>query len=187
MPRCATLPRLLILSLALFGLPALGCSGGTTETGNETETGGGGSDGGSGGDEHAGHDHAGHDHHAHGDTGPHDGHILETSDAHFHAEWTHTDEGKITVYILNSSAEADHPIEAESVEIEATVAGGEAKTYTLNAVGETPTAAFEVTDAALLAVLKVAGHEGATATLKFSAEGKDVTAEIKHEEHDHAH
>ena len=168
-----------LLSCLVF-LTAIGCSGGSTEP----------TSGKSNGTAKPADDHSGHDHsaHGHGDTGPHDGHIHDTSDAHFHAEWTHTEDGRVTVYILDSSATADHPIEAKSVIIETAIEGGAVTPYELKSVGDGETSvAFEITDLALLAVLKVASDEGATATLKFSAEGKDVTAMIKHDDHGHSH
>lgn len=129
-----------------------------------------------GGDPHAGHNHPPH--------GPHGGHILETSDDHFHAEWTHGDEGLVTIFILDSSAENDHPIEADTVLIETAIDGGDTKEYKLLSVGEgDESAEFSVTSPALMAALKIASEEGATATLKFNAEGKDVTGKIIHSAH----
>ncbi len=161
---------LLLTLISLGGWTSSGCSGGDeTPPANASSA-----TGGDAADPHAGHDHAA--------AGPHDGHVLVTSDDHFHAEWTHSDDGKVTVYILDSTGAADHPINAESVDIETSIEGGESKTYSLAAVGEQPATAFEVIDAELLHVLKIAG-EGASATLKFSAEGKDVTATIEHEDH----
>jgi hypothetical protein len=166
-------------AVLLSGLLALGgCSGNSTNPGGvkQPET--------PPADDH-GHDHSAH---AHSDTGPHDGHILETSDDDFHAEWTHSDDGRVTVYILDSEAAVDRPISAASIIIETAIAGGSVTPYELKSLaGEEKSAAFEITDLALLTVLKVAADEGVTATLKFSAEGKDVTAKIQHEDHGHAH
>ncbi len=138
-------------------------------------------------DEHAGHDHAGHDHaHAHG---IHGGHIVELGKEEYHAEWTHDDSGKITVFILDSEMKKDLPITAEKLTINTKV-GEKVASYDLTAVnrteGEKPMAfQFEIEDKALLGVLESLS-KGVTANLAVEIEGKSFSAEITHD-HGHEH
>lgn len=141
------------------------------------------------------HDHHGHDH-DHAAHGPHGGHIMELGDEEYHAEWTHDDKsGNVTVYILDSTMKKEVPIEAESITIKTSVKGADGDqetTYTLAAVnpstGDKPTASqFEITDQALLTVLKAIGG-GASATLELPINGKPYVAKFEaHSDHDHGH
>jgi hypothetical protein len=137
----------------------------------------------SGGGAQAGHDHD-HDH----ESGKHGGHVLAIGDEDYHAEWTHDEEGKITVYLLDHDAVEDVAIEADSIEIETAVENGESQTFSLAAVraeGAATASQFELTDKELMTALQVAG-EGATATIKLTIAGKDYSAAIEHD-HGHAH
>ncbi len=170
-----------IALLLAITFPVLGC-GGTTDP-PAPAPGGDAHDHGIHGGGHEGEGESGHGHGAHG---PHGGHILETSNSHFHAEWSHTDNGVITVHILDESGTETHPIEAKTVEIETAIAGGSPKTYVLNATGDgEESATFQASDLSLMAAMKIAGQQGATATLKFHSHGEDVVANIVHDDHAH--
>jgi hypothetical protein len=136
---------------------------------------------------HEGHDHA-HDHsHAHG---LHGGHIIEIGEEEYHAEWTHDDSGKVTVYILDAEMKKEVPIEAEEITID-TVVAGQTNSFQLAAVdrtaGDMPKASkFEIVDQKLLGVLESLS-EGVTATLKMTINGKPYEAKITHDDHGHKH
>lgn len=133
------------------------------------------------------HDH-GHDHdHAH--HGPHGGHIIEIGKEEYHAEWTHDDDGTVTVYILDSDMKKEVPITDEKVVIEIK-AGETVKSYELMAInrseGDEPKASqFEIVDKGLLGGLE--SLKGLEAALKVNINGKEFVAPIKEEEHDHKH
>ena len=135
-----------------------------------------------GGDEH-GHDHS-HEHGLHG------GHVVEIGNEEYHAEWTHADDGTVTVYLLDAEVKNEVPIPAEEITIETKI-GDKASTFKLAAVnrseGDMPkTAKFEVVDKGLLGVLE-ALSEKVTATLKLDINGKPYEAAIKHDDHGHKH
>jgi hypothetical protein len=160
-----------------------GCYG-TQPATNTTPTGG---EHGHEGHGHEGHDH-GHDHsHAHG---LHGGHIIEIGEEEYHAEWTHEESGKVTVYVLDAEMKKEVPIEAEEIMID-TVVAGQANSFPLAAVdrteGDMPKASkFEIVDQKLLGVLESLS-EGVTATLKLTINGKPYEAKITHDDHDHKH
>ena len=135
-----------------------------------------------------GHDEKGHDHsHAHG---PHDGHIVEIGNEEYHAEWTHADDGTVTVYVLDAEMKNEVPIAAESITIDLKI-GETSKSFTLEAVerseGDMPkTAKFQVLDKGLVEVLKGLGGS-VTATLKLDINGKPYEAAITHDDHGHKH
>ncbi len=137
------------------------------------------------GDDHA---HEGHEHaHVHG---PHDGHLIEIGEEEYHAEWTHDDSGKVTVYILDAEAKKEVPIAAEEISID-TVVGGKTTTFKLPAVdastGDMPMASkFEIVDKGLLGVLESLS-DGVTATLKVTIGDKPFEAKIEHDDHGHKH
>jgi len=131
-----------------------------------------------GGDEH---DHA-HEH------GPHGGHVVEIGNEEYHAEWTHADDGTVTVYVLDAEMKNEVPIAVEDITIEAKIQD-QPFTYKLLAVnrseGDMPkTAKFELIDKNLLGVLETLG-KGVTATLKAEINGKAYDAPITHDEHKH--
>jgi hypothetical protein len=138
---------------------------------------------------HEGHDHAGHDHPAHG---PNGGHILEPDTEGYHFEWTHNEDGLVTVYALDESAKKALPIAAGELTINIKVAGTE-QSFTLPAVdaSEGKATKFEVTDKELLGVLESLDPKGesVTATLVANIEGqsKPVTAKFEVHDHDHGH
>jgi hypothetical protein len=144
------------------------------------------------GDEHGENDHGdhggAHDHahdHAHG---PHGGEIIEIGDEEYHAEYLKTDDGTVTVYVLDASMKNEVPIAAEEIAIDTKV-GDKATTFKLAAVdrseGDEPkTAKFEVVDKELAGVL-VALSDGVTATLKLEINGKPYEANIEKVDHHH--
>jgi hypothetical protein len=147
-----------------------------------------------GGQEH-GHEHGEHAHgeagHAHDHShahGPHGGHILELGNEEYHAEWTHADDGTVTVYVLDAEAKNEVPIPAEDITI-TTKIGEKTAEFKLPAVnrseGDMPkTAKFELVDKNLLGVLETLST-GVTATLKVTINGKDYEAPITHDDHKH--
>ena len=143
---------------------------------------------GKGSDSH-GHDH-GHEHgHDHAHHGPHGGHIIEIGKEEYHAEWTHDEDGKITVYVLDSEMKKEVPIADEKIVIEVKV-GDIVNSYDLLAVnrteGDNPTASqFEVTNKQLLGGLEAI--KGIEATLKLKISDKEFAAPITHDDHGHKH
>jgi hypothetical protein len=138
------------------------------------------------GDAHEGGGHEGHSHAAHG---PHGGHIIELGDEEYHAEWTHDDDGKVTVYLLDHDMKEEVPIEAKEITIEVKV-GDAPSTFKLLAVqasdGDMPKSAkFEIVDKGLLGVLESLS-KGVTARLKIPAiNGKRYEAAILPDDHHH--
>jgi hypothetical protein len=142
------------------------------------------------GHEHGEHAHgeAGHAHdhsHAHG---LHGGHIIEIGEEEYHAEWTHADDGTVTIYILDAAMKNEVPIPAENITIETKI-GETAATFTLAAVNRTEgdmpkSAKFELVDKNLLGVLETLS-KGVTATLKVTINDKLYDAPITHDEHKH--
>ena len=131
------------------------------------------------------HDHEdGHDHaHDHAHEGPHGGHIIEIGKEEYHAEWTHDESGKVTVYILDSTMKKDVPTGTDTITIEVKL-GENVKTYTLES--ESPMSAkFEIVDKTLVGSLEA--RKGLTATLKLDIDGKHYDAPISHDEHSHDH
>ena len=157
----------LLASLALFGA---GCTASTPAPPPSTTT-----------DGH-GHEHA-HDH-VHG---PHNGEILEVGEEEYHIEWTHTEEGKITLYILDAAIKNEVPIPAEKLEIDTTV-GDKTSKFELAAVDRTPdmplSAKFEIVDKQLLGVLESLS-EKVTATLNVAINGKAFVVKFTPAGHEH--
>src|SRR3954447_6501560 len=92
-----------------------------------------------------GHHHEGHDHAHHG---PHHGHLMELGAEEYHAEWTHNESGKITVYILDGEAKKEVPIEADEIAIDVKLGNTPPVNYKLAAVNPTEgkSATFEIVD-----------------------------------------
>ncbi len=139
-----------------------------------------------GGEEH-GHGEEGHVHPAHG---PHGGHLIEIGEEEYHAEWTHADDGTVTIYVLDKEAKNEVPIAAEDITIETKI-GEKATEFKLIAVnrseGDMPkTAKFELVDKNLLGVLETLS-KGVTATLKLDINNKPFEAAITHDDHGHKH
>ncbi len=170
--------------IASVGIWAAGCTGSAPTTTTPT----------TGGEEH-GHEHgekagehAGHDHAAHG---PHGGHLIEIGEEEYHAEWTHAEDGTVTIYILDAEAKNEVPIAAEEITIDAMIQGKAAATYKLLAVNRSEadmpkSAKFEVVDKNLLGVVETLG-KGVTATLKLVINGTPFEAPITHDDHGHKH
>lgn len=134
-----------------------------------------------------GHEHA-HDHdHAH--HGPNHGHILEVGEEEYHLEWTHSDDGKVTLYILDAAMKNPVPIPAEKLEIE-TAVGEKTSKFELVAVDRTPdmplSAKFETVDKQLLGVLESLS-EKVTATLNVSIGGKPYVVKFTPAGAEHKH
>jgi hypothetical protein len=163
---------------------AAGCTSSTSTTTSTAKT----DDHGHEDHGHEGHDHA-HDHPAHG---PNGGHILETDTKGYHFEWTHNEEGLVTVYALDESTTKALPIAASEVTIDVKIADNK-QSFTLPAAdaSEGKATKFEVTDKELLGVLEALDgkSENVTATLIANIEGaaKPVTAKFEAHDHDHGH
>lgn len=185
----------IISSLAFWG-----CQPSGTATGGTKATGGTGTKGSDSHDDH-GHDHD-HDHgdgktkagtkdahdHDHAHHGPNGGHIIEVGKEEYHLEWTHNDDGLITVYVLDSTMKKEVGVDQTTLTIETKVED-EAATYELAAVKPSDDAKatkFEVTDKALLAVLESLG-EKITATIKEIKIGEKSFTDLSivHDDHDH--
>jgi hypothetical protein len=162
----------LIASVAIW---ASGCPSATPTTTTPTK----------GGEEHG---EEGHVHPAHG---PHGGHLIEIGTEEYHAEWTHADDGTVTIYILDAEAKNEVPIAAEDITIETKI-GENVATFKLLAVnrseGDMPkTAKFELVDKNLLGVLETLS-KGVTANLIVEINGKKYPpAPITHDDHGHKH
>lgn len=164
---------LISLSLAFAAALIIGC-GGPTGTKNTKKEGG-------TADPHAGHDHSAH--------GPHEGHLVELGEEEYHAEWKEDDDsGKVTVWILDSTAKKTEAIAAESIKISVNVAK-EAKEYELPAVdrttGDKPTAfKFEIVSKELLGQLET--PKQTEPKISVDINGKSFVGKIEeHAEHKH--
>jgi hypothetical protein len=131
-----------------------------------------------------GHDHEGHDHAHHG---LHHGHLIELGEEEYHAEWTHDESGKVTVYVLDGEAKKEVPIDADEIAIDVKVGNNAPVTYKLAAVNpmDGKSATFEIVDKQLLGALEVLKSPGVVATLKLTINGKPYEQRI--EVHEHAH
>ena len=157
---------------ACIAIALTGCPDNTSAPGTKTA------------DEHS-HDHEGHDHaHDHSHAGPHGGKVIEIGNEEYHAEWTHDDSGKVTVYILDASMKNDVPLESDTININVKF-GDDAKQYTLEA--ESPMSSkFSIEDKTLVGNLE-ALSDAVTATLSLDIKGKHYEAPITAGGHDHAH
>ena len=141
------------------------------------------------GHEGHGHDAHGHEGHSHAAHGPHGGHIIELGKEEYHAEWTHDDDGRVAIYVLDSEMKKEVPVAADHVTIEVKI-GTKTSSFHLAAVdpmgGDMPKASrFEIVDKGLLGVLESLS-EGVTATLKIpDINGKPYEAKITHDDHHH--
>jgi hypothetical protein len=132
----------------------------------------------------AGHDH----HHDHPSEGPHHGQLIELGNEEFHAELTHDEEGRLTIYILDSSAKKTVPIEAADVTINVTQ-NGQASQYKLPASAEMDdpegkSSRFQIQDRELVEKLDA---EGTTAQLVVTIDGKQFIGKIEHNHDHHGH
>lgn len=122
--------------------------------------------------------------HAHPSEGPHHGALVELGSEEYHAEIVHGEEGRVTVYVLDSGAKQAVPIDAAEVTINLS-RKGEAEQFTLPASPDEGDPAdkasrFTLKDEHLAEDLDA---EGATAKLVITINGKQYVAKI---EHDHA-
>lgn len=127
--------------------------------------------------------------HAHPSEGPHHGSLIEFGNEEYHGEFLHDDES-ITIYILDSGATEQVPIEAESITLNVTH-DGTPSTHELAASPdesdpEGTSSRFVLTDAA---VVEMIDAEGSTARLSAMIDGTPYSGNIvhSHEGHDHSH
>lgn len=130
--------------------------------------------------------HDDHDH-GHASEGPHHGSLIELGNEAYHAELVHSDDGAVTIYILDGSAKTAVPIEAEDVTVNLTH-GETAEQFKLPAKPDTSdpsgkSSRFELRDEELASDLDA---EGANARLVVTIDGKQFTGKIAHD-HDHGH
>jgi hypothetical protein len=135
---------------------------------------------------------AGHDH-AHAEEGPHGGHVIELGSETHHAELTHDDEShRIGVYLLDESAKAAAPIEAESVIINVTE-DGKLTPYVLPAApqpddGDGKASYFELVSEPLCAVIcGESKAESTRARISITIDGKPFVGIIETDPHAHDH
>lgn len=130
-----------------------------------------------------GHDHA---EHAHAEVGPHDGDLIELGNEEYHAELVHDEAaGKVTIYVLDSSAKKAVPIESTELIINLKH-DGKGEQFKLAAApqegdGEGKSSRFVSDDKELVEDLE---SKGTVARLVVEIAGKSFTGDIKHD-HDH--
>ncbi len=124
--------------------------------------------------------------HPHASEGPHHGLLVELGGDAYHAELVHTDDGEVTVYILDGTATKAVPIEAQDITINLSHSGN-AEQFQLPAAPEAGDPAgmssrFTLSDPHRGEDLDA---EGATAKLVITINGKPYSGRIAHT-HDHA-
>lgn len=128
--------------------------------------------------------HAGH---AHPSEGPHHGGLIELGNEEYHAELLHDEAtGTVTIYILDSTAKKQVPIEATEIMINAKH-DGQPEQFKLTATPdasdpEGKSSKFISSDKELAMHLD---EEGASPALVITINGKSYRGQIKHD-HDHA-
>lgn len=160
----------------IWTLTLVGCGDSTPQN---DSTGGGGH-----GHSH-GHDH-GHSHgHSHASEGPHGGHILEIGDEQFHLEWTHSESGKLSFYLLDAEMKEDVTTNADTITINVAVSGKAAETHEVAGIKleDGGYSQFEKTDPVLATQLQNVGP-GVLATATVDINGEEF--EVVFEEHDHS-
>lgn len=125
---------------------------------------------------------AAHDH-DHGEHGEHGGHLLHLEPSGSHAEWTHDDTGKLTIY-LDEVAQFGKKIEAVKVQLD--VKGQAPKVFEFKALDSS---VFELTSEELLKAIEMTGAKDAGMTVKLLAtiDGKEESALVEHDDHGHHH
>jgi len=124
--------------------------------------------------------------HAHPEEGPHHGHLIELGQEEYHAELVHNDASKtVTIYVLDSSAQAAVAIEEPEVKLNLVV-DGQPQQFTLPAAPQSTDAAgksslFSLQDEALLAALE---SPKATGRLNITIAGKSYSGVIDHHDHE---
>ncbi|MFL2869327.1 MAG: hypothetical protein ACJZ8O_01135 [Pirellulaceae bacterium] len=139
---------------------------------------------GGGGHSH-GHDHS-HGHgHNHASEGPHGGHILEIGEEQFHLEWSHTDSGKLSFYLLDSEMKKDVTTDASAITISVAVSGKASETHEIPGVKleDGSYSQFEKTDPVLATQLQNVGP-AVIAIANVSVNGEEF--EVIFEEQDHS-
>ncbi len=168
--------RCLVCATALATFVAFaGCGGGEETSGSTAGT----------ASTTASHD----DEHAHPSEGPHHGSLIELGAEEYHGEFLHNADS-ITIYILDSSATTQVPIDAESITLNVTHDGAS----TSHELAATPDASdpegkssrFVLSDATVVEMLD---SEGTTARVSVMIEGTPYQGNVAHdhEGHDHAH
>jgi len=127
------------------------------------------------------------DEHAHLSEGPHHGDLVELGNEEFHAEVVHGEGGRVSVYILDSSAKAAVPIDATELTINITH-DGNAEQFKLPADRdaadpEGKSSRFSLKDEELASDLD--SHDAA-AKLVVMINGKSYSGKIAHD-HDAEH
>lgn len=183
----------LVSTLALVGCDSSGGAGSTTTASGTSKTAKSGKehdhDHDHGDEKDDGHKHdekEGHDDHDHAHHGPHGGHIAEIGEEEYHIEWTHDDDGKIVVYILDAAVKKEVGVDQPSITIETKV-GDETTPYELAAIkpsDEAKASKFEIVDKQLLGVIETLG-EDVKATIKELKIGDKTFTDVKIEEHEH--
>lgn len=133
---------------------------------------------------------SGHEH-AHASVGPHGGSLIELGEEEYHAELVHNEQaGTVTIYLLDSAAKANVPIDAADVTINLKHDGrGEQFKLTSSPDQGDPagkSSRFASSDAELAADLD---HEDAAPQLVITINGKQYRGAVAHDHgHDeHAH
>jgi hypothetical protein len=129
----------------------------------------------------------GDNHDEHGHVGPHKGQIIELGTGEYHAELVDDhDQHRVTVYILDKSAQKATPVEAKEVQINLVVAGRPAQ-FTLPAKpeddeSEATSSRFQLTDEALCDALDAPKSKG---RLQITIGGETYSGEMEAHDHDH--
>lgn len=132
---------------------------------------------------------AGHDEHAHPSEGPHHGDLVELGNEDYHAEVVHGEAGSVTVYILDSAAKTEVPIDATELMINVSH-DGKAEQFKLVAERqetdpEGKSSRFSLKDEELAGDLDAAD---ASAKLVVTIDGKSYSGKIEHHhEGEHKH
>ena len=123
---------------------------------------------------------------SHPSKGPHGGDLIELGDEEYHAEFLHDEKNDtVTIYILDSSAKKQVPIDAKEVVINLKF-DGKPKSFSLPAVPDKDdpqgkSSRFQLKDKTLAQGLDA---KGAEPKLSLKINGTPYTKEIKH---DHEH
>ena len=124
--------------------------------------------------------------HSHPSKGPHGGHLIKLRDEEYHVEFLHDEKNDtVTIYILDSSAKKQVPIDAKDVVINLKF-DGKPKSFSLPAVPDKDdpqgkSSRFQLKDKTLAQGLDA---KGAEPKLSLKINGTPYTKEIKH---DHEH
>ncbi|TWU27484.1 hypothetical protein [Bythopirellula polymerisocia] len=126
---------------------------------------------------------------AHPTEGPHQGSLIELGEEAYHAEMIHDeDAGSVTIYLLDSKAKINVPIEAAELTINLKQEG-QSKQFLLASFPDASdpsgkSSRFQSTDAELTEALD---QEGTVAQLVVSIDGKQYRGTIQHEHDEDSH